>query len=161
MGLLKGIDPLLTAELLYTLRSMGHGDKLLICDCYFPASTTSKYTTSQKLINISQPLPETLYSICTVLPLDYFEPNGVAVYQMSPQDNVSMPDEGIQLQTECKNVFINNHSYEGKIGNIERFQFYEEAKKCYAVVQTLERRPYGNFILIKGVIGPDGNDLKP
>jgi L-fucose mutarotase/ribose pyranase (RbsD/FucU family) len=25
----------------------------------------------------------------------------------------------------------------------------------------LERRPYGNVILVKGVIGPDGNDLRP
>ena len=45
--------------------------------------------------------------------------------------------------------------------NIERYAFYEEAKNCFAVVHTLERRPYGNVILVKGVIGPDGNDLRP
>ena len=44
---------------------------------------------------------------------------------------------------------------------LERFSFYEEARKSYAVVQVLERRPYGNVILQKGVIGPDGKDLKP
>jgi L-fucose mutarotase len=55
---------------------------------------------------------------------------------------------------------IAEHS-DAKIGPLERFAFYEEARKCYAVVQTLERRPYGNAILQKGVVGPDGNDLKP
>lgn len=43
----------------------------------------------------------------------------------------------------------------------ERFTFYEEARGCYAIVQCLERRPYGNVVLTKGVVGPDGNDLKP
>ena len=44
---------------------------------------------------------------------------------------------------------------------LERFAFYEESRQCFAVVQTLERRPYGNAILVKGVVGPDGKDLKP
>jgi len=47
MGLLKGIDPLLTADLLYTLRNMGHGDKLCVCDCNFPAAEVASKTTSK------------------------------------------------------------------------------------------------------------------
>ena len=43
----------------------------------------------------------------------------------------------------------------------DRFSFYEEARSCYAIVQCLERRPYGNVVLTKGVVGPDGKDLKP
>lgn len=43
----------------------------------------------------------------------------------------------------------------------DRFAFYEEARSSYAIVQCLERRPYGNVILTKGVVGPDGKDLKP
>lgn len=46
-------------------------------------------------------------------------------------------------------------------GSIKRFRFYEEARGCVAVVPTLERRPYANFILTKGVIGPDGNVVRP
>jgi L-fucose mutarotase/ribose pyranase (RbsD/FucU family) len=42
-----------------------------------------------------------------------------------------------------------------------RFKFYEEARGCYAIVQVLERRPYGNVVLTKGVVGPDGKDLMP
>ena len=45
---------------------------------------------------------------------------------------------------------------------LERFAFYEEARKGFVVVQCVaERRPYGNFILTKGVVGADGNDMKP
>lgn len=47
MGLLKGIDPLLTADLLYTLRSMGHGDRLVVCDCNFPAAAVATKTISK------------------------------------------------------------------------------------------------------------------
>ena len=72
MGLLKGIDPLLTADLLYVLRSMGHGDKLLVCDCNFPAAEVAKKTTSGKNITLTVPLPEALGAICSVLPLDFF-----------------------------------------------------------------------------------------
>lgn len=49
MGLLKGIDPLLSADLLFILRSMGHGDSLCICDCNFPAFEVSGKTTSQRV----------------------------------------------------------------------------------------------------------------
>ena len=40
------------------------------------------------------------------------------------------------------------------MGSIERFRFYEEARACVAVFATLERRPYANMILTKGVLGP-------
>ena len=57
---------------------------------------------------------------------------------------------------------IQKHCPGVAIGDFERFQFYDEARSCYAVIQCIgERRPYGNFILKKGVVGPDGGDLKP
>ena len=49
----------------------------------------------------------------------------------------------------------------GDICPVEQFSFYDQARTCFAVVQTLEQRPYANVILQKEVIGPDGQDLKP
>ena len=159
MGLLKGIDPLLTADVLHVLRSMGHGDRLCICDCNFPAAKVASQTTSGKHIILTVPLPEAIKAICSVLPLDYFEETQ-AMY-MSPQDGVVMPPAGIEVVSGLKEAIVEHCGSDTNIDPIERFSFYEEAKKCFAVIQTMERRPYGNVILIKGCVGPDGNDLKP
>jgi L-fucose mutarotase len=160
MGLLKGIDPVLTADLLWVLRSMGHGDRLAIVDCNFPAAQVAKKTvTQQSPIILTVSLPEAVSAICSLLPLDYFEES--AAFYMSPQQGVELPPEGKQVLEELKASIVEHSSPDISISPIERFSFYEEARKCFAVVQTLERRPYGNVILVKGVIGPDGKDLKP
>jgi L-fucose mutarotase len=158
MGLLKGIDPLLTADVLHVLRSMGHGDKLAIVDCNFPAATTSTQTKFGKHVILTVPLPEAINAICSVLPLDFFEEKQ-AVY-MAPQEGVELPAEGNEVHEQMR-IAIHNNCGDCRIEPVERFSFYEEAKKCFAVIQTMERRPYGNVILIKGCVGPDGNDLRP
>jgi len=158
MGLLKGIDPLLTADLLYILRSMGHGDKLVICDCNFPAAQVATKTTTQRCLVLTTTLPEALSAICSVLPLDYFEE--IPVGYMAPSPGIELPVAGREVLEESK-AAIQTYAQGVKMGPIERFLFYEEARTCFAVVQTLERRPYGNIILQKGVVGPDGKDLKP
>ena len=61
----------------------------------------------------------------------------------------------------CCYAALENHTVALKITPCERFKFYEEARGCYAIVQVLERRPYGNVVLTKGVVGPDGKDLMP
>lgn len=158
MGLLKGIDPLLTADVLYVLRSMGHGDKLVVCDCNFPAYEVATYTTSKKCIVLSTSLPDALDAIASVLPLDFFVE--VPVLHMAPQQGLELPLSGVEVLNESRNAIL-KHTPDATIAPLERFQFYEEARQTFAVIQTLERRPYGNFILQKGVVGPDGKDLKP
>ncbi len=79
---------------------------------------------------------------------------------MEPQEGVEMPPAGVEVINEALAV-VEKHSPGAKVTPVERFHFYEQARATYAVVQTLERRPYGNVIFIKGVIGPDGKDLKP
>lgn len=181
MGLLKGLNPILTADLLHVLRSMGHGDRICVCDCNFPASRTAMKTTSQKHIILTvSSLPNVLDAICSVLPLDYFEDS--QAYYMTPQDGVQMPVEGAEVINACKasirasvstDTVVSSSSLPSTdsammddvedvcIQPIERSAFYLEAETCFAIVQTLERRPYGNFILTKGCVGPDGNDLRP
>lgn len=161
MGLLKGIDPILTADLLWALRAMGHGDRLAIVDCNFPAASVAKSTFSGKdPIILTVSLPEAVAAICELLPLDYFSENS-PVFYMAPQEGVGMPLEGTEVINELKSAIAAAASPDISIDPVERFKFYEEARKCFAIVQTLERRPYGNAILVKGVIGPDGKDLKP
>lgn len=157
MGLLKGIHPLLTADLLYILRSMGHGDEILVCDCNFPAASISKDTMSQKHIVLTCNLPDALNAICSVMPLDYFQK--VQCIYMAPEVGMVLPADGILVQDACI-ASIKEHT-NPEMEAVERFKFYNRAKKVYAIVQTLERRPYANFILKKGCIGPDGKDLLP
>ena len=153
MGLLKGIDPILTADLLWVLRAMGHGDRLAIVDCNFPAAQVAKSTvTGKDPIILTVSLPQAVSAICELLPLDYFEES--SAFYMAPQEGVDMPPEGEQVINELKSVIATASSPDVNVSPVERFQFYDEAKKCFAIVQTLERRPYGNAILVKGVMGP-------
>eukprot|EP00931_Biecheleriopsis_adriatica_P056665 TRINITY_DN33587_c0_g1_i1.p1 TRINITY_DN33587_c0_g1~~TRINITY_DN33587_c0_g1_i1.p1 ORF type:complete len:186 (-),score=34.14 TRINITY_DN33587_c0_g1_i1:195-671(-) len=158
MGLLKGLDPLLTADLLYVLRAMGHGDELVICDCNFPAASTAAKTTSGKLVVLAgADGPEAMAAICSVLPLDYFVDD--PAYHMSPQEGFENPPAGQKLHATVQATM--EKYTDVKMKPLERFAFYERANKAFAVVQTMERRPYGCFILKKGVVGADGKDMKP
>mmetsp|Transcript_636 Transcript_636/g.1263 ORF Transcript_636/g.1263 Transcript_636/m.1263 type:complete len:160 (-) Transcript_636:432-911(-) len=159
MGLLKGINPLLTADVLHILRSMGHGDKLCICDCNFPAAQVATQTTLGKHVILTVSLPEALNAVCSVLPLDFFEEKQ-AVY-MAPQSGGTMPPAGIEVVSALKEAIVEHCGSDTNIEPVERFSFYGEAKACFAVIQTMERRPYGNVILTKGCVGPDGADLRP
>lgn len=98
-------------------------------------------------------------AICSVLPLDFFE-DAQAMY-MAPQEGVALPPAGEEVISATKGAIVQHCGSHTKVEPIERCSFYEEAKTCFAVIQTMERRPYGNVILIKGCVGPDGNDLKP
>ena len=158
MGLLKGIPPLLTADLLYILRSMGHGDKLAVVDCNFPASECTSHTISKKKIELACDLPTALDAICQVLPLDFFIDSPVTY--MCPQAGVALPPAGKEV-TEALKKAIDKHCPGVKQTPLERFSCYDEVRSCFAVVQVLERRPYGNVVLTKGVVGPDGKDLIP
>lgn len=90
MGLLKGIDPLLSAELLYVLRAAGHGDMICICDCNFPARTVAEQTTTKKLVPLTGcALDQACKAIYSVLPLDYFQ-DARAIF-MGPQAGMTLP----------------------------------------------------------------------
>lgn len=106
MGLLKGIPPLLNADLLYVLRSMGHGDKLCVCDCNFPAAECATKTTSGDMVSLSCDLPTALDAICTVLPLDFFVDSPAA--HMSPQEGLTLPPAGTEV-TEALKAAILKH----------------------------------------------------
>ncbi len=148
--MLKGIDPLLNAEVLHTLRAMGHGDDLILCDTNFPADSVAHQTALGYLLRIDAPLARVAKAVLSVYPLDTFVDDAAGRMEVVG-DPASVPEVQEEVQAEID-------ATEGKpwpmIG-IERYAFYERAKQAYAVIQTHERRFYGCIALRKGVIPPE------
>lgn len=150
--MLKGLDPLLTADILYALESMGHGDDLVLCDTNFPADSVARQTVLGEVLRIGAPTSaRAAKAVLSVLPLDSFVPHPALRMEV-----VDKPSEILPVAAEVQAAI---DAAEGKslpLGSIERFAFYDLAKKAYCVIQTGERRFYGCFIFKKGVIPPDG-----
>jgi len=95
MGLLKGLDPLLTADLLHILRSMGHGDKLATVDANFPAAEVATETITGKHVLLTCDAPTATEAIVSVLPLDSFD--GDPARHMSPQEGAELPPLSVEV----------------------------------------------------------------
>ncbi|WP_313198539.1 RbsD/FucU family protein [Rhizobium sp.] len=149
--MLKNLDPALSADLLYALKSMGHGDTLVLADANFPSDSIARQTVLGKVIrmdNISA--PRALKAILSVLPLD--TPLQPSVGRM---EVIGKPDEIPEIQKEIQAEIDAAEGKPAPMYAIERHAFYETAKKAYCVVATGELRFYGCFILTKGVIPPN------
>ncbi len=147
--MLKSLDPLLNADVLYALRSMGHGDEVIICDTNFPADSVAKETVLGQLLRIDASAARVARAVLSVMPLDSFVDKPAGRMEI-----VGKPNEIPPVQAE---VQVEIDKAEGKswpMGSIERFAFYDLAKKAYCVIQTGERRFYGCFVFKKGVIPP-------
>ena len=149
--MLKSIDPILNADVLYALRAMGHGDDLVLCDTNFPADSVARQTVLGRLLRIDNvPAFRAARAILSVLPLDSFVDEPALRMEIVGQPN-EIPPVQAEVQKEID-------AAEGRpMGSIERFAFYDLAKKAYCVIQTGERRFYGCFVLKKGVIAPDAS----
>ena len=150
--MLININPILSPELLFILRSMGHGDKLILADANFPADTMNKRVIRLDGVNI----PDAAKAILSVFPLDSFlvSQGKAAVSRMEVDDK---PQEITDTHKEFIDVVKKISGSNWEVGSIERQTFYEEAKKSYAIVTTTDARPFGCFIMTKGVIKPDGS----
>jgi L-fucose mutarotase len=148
---LKGLDPRLNADVLHALRAMGHGDVLILADTNFPADSVARATVCGRLLRMDNlTAPQAVQAILSVLPLDTFVEDFAGRMEVVG-DAVARPPVQVEVQAEIDRA-------EGRprpmIG-IERFAFYDAARRAYAVIQTGERRFYGCFLLRKGVIGPE------
>lgn len=143
--MLRGIDPILTPDLLRHLRAMGHGDELVIVDANFPGETCG--TRIERLAGVSA--TEALRAILGLMPLDTFVDAPARTMQV-----VGEPDTIPPIVAEFQAIIDEVADAPAKITSIERHAFYEEARKTYLVVQTAEARFYGNLILSKGVVPP-------
>ncbi|TQF32862.1 RbsD/FucU family protein [Bradyrhizobium sp. UNPA324] len=149
--MLKSIDPLLNADVLYALRSMGHGDDLVLCDTNFPADAVARQTVLGRLLRIDNvTASRAARAILSVLPLDSFVDKPASRMEIVGQPNEIPP---VQSEVQAEIDAAQGRSF--PMASVERFAFYELAKRSYCVVQTGERRFYGCFIFKKGVIPPD------
>jgi L-fucose mutarotase len=149
--MLKSIDPILNADVLYALRAMGHGDDLVLCDTNFPADSVARQTVLGRLLRIDNvTAARAARAILSVLPLDSFVDAPALRMEV-----VGQPGEIPPVQLELQNEVDAAQGRRSPMGSIERFAFYERAKNSYCVIQTGERRFYGCFIFKKGVIAPD------
>ncbi len=149
--MLKGIDNRLNADVLYVLRSMGHGDALVIADTNFPSDQVSRATVYGDLLRMENlTAAEAVNAVLSVLPLDTFVDDFAARMEMVGEPE-TVPPVQAEVQTEIDAAEGRSRPMIG----ISRFDFYDRARDSYAVIQTGERRFYGCFILRKGVIGPE------
>ncbi len=148
--MLKGIDHRLNADVLGTLRAMGHGDYLIVSDTNFPADTIAQQTTLGYLLRMENlTAAEAINAILSVMPLDTFVDDFAGRMRVGddPADIPAVQQEVIAEVAATGEARA--------MEDVERFAFYDLAKGAYAVIQTGERRFYGCFMLRKGVIPPD------
>ena len=148
--MLRNFDNRLNADVIQCIRAMGHGDDLVISDTNFPADSVARHTVTGKLLRMDNlTAGEAIDAILSVMPLDSFVEMPALRMEI-----VGSASEIPPVQAEVQSVI---DKWEGKslpMGSIERFRFYEMARKSYAVIVTGEMRFYGCFILKKGVIPP-------
>jgi L-fucose mutarotase len=149
--MLKGISPLLNADVLYALRAMGHGDDLIIADTNFPSDSIARQTRLGKLLRIDNvTAAEAAAAILSVYPLDTFVDDSAARMEV-----VGKPDEILPVAQEVQQAIDKAEGKSWPMIGVERYAFYERAKQAYCVIQTGERRFYGCFAFRKGVVPPD------
>jgi L-fucose mutarotase len=139
--MLKGIPDIISPELLKILDEMGHGDEIVIGDGNFPAALIA-----QRLVRLDgHGVPEILSAILDLMPLDTYVECPVAL-----MDNGS-DGERPPIWSEYENI-VKSKEGDKKFELVERFAFYERAKKAYCVVASGETAIYANIILKKGVV---------
>ena len=153
--MLYGIPPHLPAELLHTLASMGHGDELVLVDANYPAASDARHTHLGHALELSgRDLVEATADVLALLPLDLFDEAPVGIMAAPGEATPSVHAAVAELLESVPGA-------PWTLTPIERFAFYERARSAFAIVRTLERRPYGNVILKKGVLTPDGARMSP
>jgi len=148
--MLKGIDPLLNADVLRVLRAMGHGDDLIITDTNFPSDSVARQTVYGSLLRIDASAADVVQAVLSVMPIDTFVDDAAARMEVVDEPKTILP---VMTDVQDKVSAVDGPN---RMLPIERFSFYDRAKKAYAIIQTGERRFYGCFAFRKGVIGPDG-----
>ncbi len=145
--MLKGLDPMLTPELLYALAQMGHGDEIAVVDANFPATSVAR-----RLITLDgASAPRALTAILSVMPLDHMAEHPARVMAV-----VGKPREVPPAVAEFAQILEVALGHKLPLEPVERHAFYAQARNAFAILRTGERRPYGNILLSKGVIDPQG-----
>lgn len=145
--MLKGINPLLTPELLKVLMEMGHDDALVLADANFTAMSIAAGKPVLRLPGTR--MTQAVQAVNSVLPLAADVEHPVAFMQVSDTQSPYLSE----LQRDVLAILTPDLLPGQTAQAVERYDFYERARAAYAIVLTGERQPFGNFILRKGVIG--------
>ena len=144
--MLKGISPMLSPELLKVLCEMGHSDTIVIADGNFPAESMGKDAIVIRMDGHG--VPEILEAVLKVFPLDQYVEKPVNLMEKVPGDTADISIwkkyEELIAKEEPRGISV--------IGMLERFEFYEQAKRAYAVIATSETSQYANVLLQKGCV---------
>ena len=140
--MLRGISSVISPDLLKILMEMGHGDEIVLADGNFPAASVA-----QRLARSDgNHVPELLEAVLKLFPLDPFTERPAAVMAVVPGDS-SKP-----TIWETYKEIIQRHEKFSDFEYVERFAFYERARRAYAVVATSESAVYANIVLKKGLV---------
>lgn len=143
--MLKNIPPILSPDLLHALRAMGHGDEIVIVDANYPAESAGP-----PVIRLDGLLAtDVADAVLSLMPLDDFVDE-----QAFAMEVVGNPRKREQTHKEFDRL-VKKHEPTMKLSHLERFAFYARAANAFVIVQTGERRLYGNILLKKGVIRPN------
>ena len=145
--MLNGISPLISPDLLALLSRMGHGDELVLGDAHFPAETfASRHVLRADGITVVQMLD-------AILPLFELDSYGDDAPMLTME---AVPGDTLDPEVEASyRAAADRHGFGwAKMGRLERYAFYERAKKAFLIVQTGETRQYGNLLLRKGISHP-------
>ena len=142
--MLKGISKLISPELLKTLCEMGHGDEIVIADGNFPSENFGKRVIRADGISGTAMLD----AVLSLIPLDTYSEKNFILMELTESDKGKINPT---IWGEYEKI-ANKHDKNVKIGQLERYAFYERAKNAYAVIATGEEAVYANIILKKGVI---------
>ena len=141
--MLRGVPPLLTPDLLHALASMGHGDRIAIVDANFPAASHAR-----RLVALPGATADVaMAAVLALMPLDDFEPDPASVMRV-----VGDPEAVPEVIARFAAILARQGA--GGPAGLDRHDFYRAAREAFVIVQTGERRLYGNILLTKGVIGP-------
>ncbi len=140
--MLKGISPLLGPDLLALLCRMGHGDEIVLADAHFPGESLNP----RVLRSDGTRIPGLLEAILPLFELDAYVESPLVMMAPVPGDTLDPA-----VEKAYREVVDRHAPGTPPIARIERFAFYERARKAFAVVMTGETAKYGNIILKKGV----------
>jgi len=141
--MLKGIPSIISPELLKILMEMGHGDEIIIADGNFPGASLAN-----KLVRLDGHTgPEVLQAVLKLLPLDTYADNFVLMQKMECDKNMEIP-----VWKDYERIAAAGDKGFSKMTYIDRFEFYERAKKAYAIIATSETAQYANILLKKGLV---------
>lgn len=143
--MLKGVPSILSPQLLKVLCEMGHGDEIVIADGNFPAESMGK--DAVVLRADGHGVPEILDAVLKMIPLDQYVETPAALMEVVPGDDC-VP----VIWEQYRALLEENGEDPAHIEMMERFAFYERAKKAYAIVATGESAIYANILLKKGVV---------